>query len=82
MQLVRLNFSSSFANTHGFFEEVISGQDEGSISALLLDNDPVDIRQLGRVEPCRPKAAILEDQNSEAVRQVGVLEAGGSEIGN
>ena len=76
MQLVRLNFSSSFANTHGFFEEVISGQNEGSISALLLDNDPVDIRQLGRVEPRRPEAALLQYKDSKAVGQVSILQDG------
>ncbi len=65
--------------TYSFFKDVISGQNEGSVAALLLDHDAVDIRQLSRVEPGRPEATFLQDQDAKAVGQVAVLQANRSE---
>jgi hypothetical protein len=60
-----------FPHTYRFFQDVIPGEDDGPVAALPVHHHAVDVRQLCRVEARRPKFALLQHQQTQAVLQVG-----------
>ena len=65
--------------THRLLEDVVSGQDDGSVPPLPVHHQAPHVRQLGAVEPRGPELAFLEDQQPQPVLEVRGLEGGGAE---
>ena len=56
--------------SHRLLEDVVPGQDDGSVAALPVHHHAVHVGQLGGVEAGRPELALLQDQHPQPVTQV------------
>ena len=49
--------------SHRLLEDVVPGQDDGSVAALPVHHHAVHVGQLDGVEAGRPELALLQDQH-------------------
>ena len=59
---------------HRLLQNVIPGEDDGSVASLSLHGDAVHLRQLRGVQPGWPELSFLQYQHPQPVLEVSALE--------